>query len=149
MDSLLIKLAHTPWFPVVTSIIGGVTAILFGTWIPLLTAMLLAQGIDIASGLLVGKQKQEVSSRTMYEGLKRKAGMWMLIIAANLLDVYFFAGVPVAKTAAASLCISVEGLSLLENLGKLGVPIPNAIKNFLIQLREDNSGDDFEQKGDD
>lgn len=149
MDSLIIKLASTTWFPVVTSFLGGAVAILFGTWIPLLTAMLIAQGIDIASGLLVGSKKHEVSSRTMYDGLKRKGGMWLLIIAANMLDIYFFGGVPVAKTAAASLCISVEGLSFLENMGKLGVPIPNAIKNFLIQLREDNSGEDFNQKGED
>lgn len=127
---------------------GGLVAFLLGTWTPLLTALLVVQIFDIITGVLVGGKEHDVSSKSFFSGLKKKGGMWILIILANMLDTNFMAGLPVFKSAVSGFLIGGEGLSLIENLGLLGVPIPKGVKKFLAQLKEDNDKEDFEQKGD-
>lgn len=113
-------------------------AIIFGTWLPLMTALLIIQAADVATGLLVGGKRKEISSASFFDGLKKKVGMWILIILANVLDSTFLGGVPVLKSAVCTLLIGGEGLSLLENLGLLGVKIPAFIKQYLEKLRDDS-----------
>lgn len=92
---------------------------------------------------MVGKRKKEVSSETFFEGLGKKVGMWIMLILANIMDITFLGGVPVCKSAISGALVAGEGLSLVENLGLLGVPIPTKITDFLKQIQEENSDKDF------
>lgn len=126
-------------FTVGTTFVGGALAVIFGTWLPLMTAVLVVQAVDILTGVLVGGQKKEISSTSFFDGLKKKVGMWILIILANVLDTTFLGGVPVLKSAVCTFLIAGEGLSLIENAGLLGVPIPPFIKAYLEKLRDDSA----------
>lgn len=121
-----------------TAGIGGVLAVVFGTWLPLMTALLVIQAADILTGFLVGGKKKEISSTAFFDGLKKKVGMWVLIILANVLDVTFLGGVPVLKSAVCTFLLAGEGLSLVENAGLLGVPVPTFITSYLEKLRDDS-----------
>lgn len=114
-------------------------AVIFGTWLPLMTALLIIQASDILTGVLVGGKKKEISSTSFFDGLKKKVGMWILIVLANVLDVTFLGGVPVLKSAVCSFLLAGEGLSLLENVGLLGAPIPAFISDYLEKLRDDSA----------
>lgn len=103
-----------------------------------MTALLVIQAADIASGVMVGGKKREISSGSFFDGLKKKAGMWVLIILANVLDVTFLGGVPVLKSAVCTFLLAGEGLSLVENVGLLGAPIPAFVTQYLEKLRDDS-----------
>lgn len=103
-----------------------------------MTALLVIQAADIATGVLVGGKDKDISSRAFFDGLKKKVGMWVLIILANVLDVTFLGGVPVLKSAVCTFLLAGEGLSLVENAGLLGVPVPTFITSYLEKLRDDS-----------
>lgn len=109
---------------------------LFGEWNELLTALLVLQGVDILLGLLTAAERREISSNIMLFGVKRKVGVWLSLILSNVIDGVLFEGQPVATTGLAFTLISYEGLSIAENLGILGVPLPKTIKKYLKQIRD-------------
>lgn len=120
---------------------GYLTTILFGSWLPLMTTLLIVQGVDIVTGVWTAGSTQEgekISSRRFFDGLKRKGAAWMLIILANAIDNIAFGELPVAKTATVSFLIGYEGISITENLALLGVPVPKFIQEHLEKLRDDN-----------
>lgn len=129
---------------VVVASSGLLLSFLFGTWTPLLTALLVFQVIDIITGIMVGGKKREISSESFFDGFKKKVGMWLLLIVANIIDVTLVGGVPAMKSAVSGLLIAGEGMSLLENLTLLGVPIPKKVTKFFEQLKEDSDKEESE-----
>lgn len=126
---------------------GVFAGFLFGGWNELLTALLVMQALDIITGLLVGGKDKDISSSVMNAGIKKKVGTWAAIIMANTIDIVLFDSQPVAQTGIIFVLIGNEGLSLVENLGKLGVPMPDMITKYLIQIR--NHSDKTEVKAGD
>jgi toxin secretion/phage lysis holin len=127
-------------FTVLTQIIGlplgaGVS-FLFGTWTPFMAALLVMIALDIISGVAKGFYNKELRSRTMSQGMIRKGMIILVIILANMLDMIVFNGLPIAKTGACSFYIGMEGLSFVENLGQMGVQLPNFVKKYLLVLKE-------------
>lgn len=130
------------------ALVAGLGAgFLFGGWSELLTALLIMQGLDIITGLLVGGKDKNISSDVMNAGVKKKVGTWIAIILAHVIDVVLFDGQPVAQTGIIFVLIGNEGLSLVENLGKLGVYLPESVTKYLIQIR--SHGDKQEMKAGD
>ncbi|WP_029276319.1 phage holin family protein [Carnobacterium jeotgali] len=79
--------------------------------------------------------------------LRKKIGTWIAIILAHVIDIVLFDKQPVAQMGIIFVLLGNEGLSLVENLGKLGVPIPEMITKYLIQIR--SHGDKQEVKAGD
>lgn len=109
--------------------------LLFGEWTYLLTALLLLNGVDILAGLLAAGRRQDVNSSKMLAGVKKKIGSWLSLVLANVIDTILFNGQPVALTGLAFVLIANEGLSIVENIGILGVPLPDFITEYLEQIR--------------
>lgn len=130
------EIVSHPFFTGGTTLVGALFVILFGSWMPLMTALLVVQAVDIITGLLKGGREERLTSAAFYLGIRKKVGMWCLIIVGNVLDTTFFAGTPVFKTAITTLLIADEGLSITENLALIGVPIPQSLLKYLAQLRE-------------
>jgi toxin secretion/phage lysis holin len=78
----------------------------------------------------------------MYWGGFRKAAILVVIALATMFDSLASQDVPVFRTMAIYFYLSREGVSVVENLGQLGVPLPSFIKGFLEQLREKGGGQD-------
>lgn len=111
-------------------------SLFFGTWIPVMTTLLVLNATDVATGLLKGRKKHTIGSNEFYQGIKKKVGQWMLIIVANAIDTVAFDNMPVAKTGVVGTLIGVEGVSIVENLAEIGVWIPESVKKYLIQIRD-------------
>lgn len=116
---------------------GAVVGFLFGEWTPLLMWILILQGLDIVTGLLVGGADKDISSHKMREGIKKKVGTWIALVLAHVIDEVLFGGgqQAVILTATAFTLLAQEGLSIVENLGKIGIEIP-IISKYLVQIRE-------------
>lgn len=116
------------------SIIGTWFTFFIGEWQLLLTILVVFMVIDIATGIIKALIKRELNSKIGYKGFLKKATIMLVIIFANWLDMLTTSNVPVFKTLAIYFYIGMEGLSILENLHDIGVPIPKAISKYINQL---------------
>jgi len=97
--------------------------------------------IDIATGLIHSAIERKVSSKIAYRGFLKKATIMLVIIVANLLDLLTVGGVPVFRTMAIFFYIGMEGISITENLTKIGVPLPRAMTKYIEQLSKEETTD--------
>ena len=93
--------------------------------------------IDIVTGIIKALIKRKLNSEIGYKGFLKKATIMLVIILANWLDMLTISDVPVFKTIAIYFYIGMEGLSILENLNHIGVPIPTAISKYIDQLAKE------------
>ena len=79
---------------------------------------------------------KKLSSEVGFRGIAKKVLIFLLVGIANILDVQVIGTGSVLRTAVIFFYISNEGVSLLENAGHLGLPIPEKLKEILEQLHD-------------
>lgn len=114
----------------------------------LLVAMMLADYITgvIVAGIFKKSNKSEsgaLDSKASFKGLVRKCAIVLLVYIAVLLDRAV--GTHYVRTAVLIFFIGNEGLSLLENVGLMGVPYPAFLKNMLQALRDKGDGGEADE----
>lgn len=114
--------------------IGVSLSNLLGGWDMALKVLLLLMVGDYVTGMLGAIRQRKVNSEVMYWGGIRKAVVLFVVGLASLLDDWIQPGAPIFRTAAIYYYAGREGVSVVENLGDIGVPLPKAIKDFLEQL---------------
>ena len=127
---------------------GGAIAGLLGGWDALLRVLVGMMAADYLSGVVVaalGKSPKTdyggLSSKVGAAGILRKGLMLTVVLSAALLDTAM-GETNMCRDAACWFYIANEGLSLLENLGLMGVPFPEKLKLLLGQhLSEGGSAD--------
>jgi len=121
------------------AVFGGLTSFLFGGWSSLLTALAFFVLVDYFSGVLSAWKAGELSSRVGFWGGVKKVGIFAVIAIAHHLDQALgqYLGAPhVLRDGATWFYLANEALSILENLGRLGVPIPPIVRRGVKVLRE-------------
>ena len=98
--------------------------------------------IDIFTGILSGIYHKSINSNKSYQGAIKKVGIYMMVGIACLLDDYL--GSELARSAVIGYFIATEGISILENWGKMGLPLPQILKTILIQIRDQCVGESHE-----
>ena len=100
--------------------------------------------IDYITGVMCAITDHTLSSEVGLRGICRKVLIFLLVGISNILDVNVIGTGSVLRTAVIFFYISNEGVSLLENAGHLGLPIPVKIQAVLEQLhdRSENDGKD-------
>ncbi|WP_406589996.1 holin family protein [Bacillus atrophaeus] len=94
--------------------------------------------LDYITGLSVAYTTKTVSSKTGFKGAVKKGAMFSLVIAATQLDSVLGNASPFIRYAMLMYLIGIEGISLIENLGRLGIPVPKFLSDRFIQLKNDN-----------
>lgn len=121
-------------------VIGGFIASLFGGWDAALTTLVLAMAIDYASGLIVAgvfhKSKKSESgsleSRAGWKGLCRKGMSLLIVLIGHRLDLAI--GVAYIRDAIIIGFIANETISIVENAGLMGLPLPAVITKAIDVL---------------
>ena len=130
-------------------ILGTIFGFLFGDTKGCITALVVLICLDFISGVLTGFVEKNLSSQVAWKGLVRKMYELLIVIAAHMVDEYVIGTGDVVLTAVCFLFISTEGISLLENAARLGVPIPRKLIEVLSQLKVKAGGiatvDDIKQ----
>lgn len=111
-----------------TFLIGGIT--------PAVTFLLVFNIIDFITGVMSGYINNELESSIMTKGLFKKTGMWTMVIVAHGLDVVAFKGVDLTRSVIIVALMANEGLSIAENVGRLGVRVPSKLVDSLKQLQD-------------
>lgn len=127
------------WFRALTAFCGGAAGFLFGELDGLMVALIAFICLDYVTGLVVGAVRHRLSSHTSFVGLVKKALILVIVAVAHIVDTQILGGQnSVFRSAACCLYIANEGLSILENCGKLGVPYPKKLRDILEQLKKDD-----------
>ena len=100
-----------------------------------LTAMVIT---DYATGIIAAGSNKELNSAVGFKGIARKLLIFILVGMGTLLDRLIPDANGIIRSAVCGFYITNEGLSILENAGKLGLPLPSILKNMLEQLNRDD-----------
>ena len=127
--------------------IGGWLGYFLGGCDGLIIALLVFVVMDYLTGVMCAIADKKLSSAVGFKGICRKVLIFMLVGIANVIDVEVIKTGSVLRTAVIFFYLSNEGISLLENAGHLGLPIPEKLRKVLEQLHDwaDESDD---KKGD-
>ena len=132
---------------VMLGILGAVGAFfssLFGGWDSALTTLVIFMAVDYGTGLLVAgvfkkSSKTEsgaLESRAGWKGLCRKGMTLLIVLIAARLDLAM--GSNFIKDAVVIGYIANETLSIVENAGLMGLPIPTVISKAIDALQNDS-----------
>ncbi len=116
--------------------VGGWLGWYLGGGDGLLYALITFVVADYITGVFCAVADKKLSSAVGFKGIARKVLIFMLVGIGNIVDVYVIKQGAVVRTAVIFFYISNEGISLLENAGHLGLPIPGKLKEVLEQLHD-------------
>ena len=116
--------------------LGGWLGYFLGGCDGLLYALIAFVVIDYITGVMCAIISRELSSAVGFKGIFRKVLIFLLVGIANIIDVQVIGTGAVLRTAVIFFYISNEGVSLLENAGHLGLPIPEKIRTVFEQLHD-------------
>jgi toxin secretion/phage lysis holin len=120
----------------VFSALGGWLGYFLGGCDGLLYALIAFVVIDYLTGVMCAITDKKLSSAVGFKGIFRKVLIFLLVGIANVIDVEVIGTGAVLRTAVIFFYISNEGVSLLENAGHLGLPVPEKIRSVLEQLHD-------------
>lgn len=121
--------------------IGGGLGWFIGGMDGFLYALIAFVVIDYLTGLLAAGVQKKLSSAVGFKGIAKKIAIFLLVGIANIIDVDVIQSGSALRTAVIFFYLSNEGLSILENVGTIGLPIPAKLKDMLDQLK-DKDGDE-------
>lgn len=130
-----------PGFFTTIGLIGGAIASLFGGWDASLATLTLFMGVDYVTGLIVAgvfhnSEKTEngaLESRAGWKGLCRKGVTLLVVLVACRLDLVI--GSNFIRDAVVIAFITNETISIIENTGLMGIPIPAVIMRAIEILK--------------
>ena len=95
--------------------------------------------IDYITGLGAAFVGKRLDSSIGSRGIVKKVSFFVLVALAHLIDKGTGMSAPVLQTATIWYLIGNEGISITENLGEIGVPIPEALTKALKRLKDGES----------
>jgi toxin secretion/phage lysis holin len=138
-------------------LVGGgfsIFAYLVGGFDNLILSLAIMMGVDFVSGILVGAKngyeqsqrfkatgfveavKVGVSSKKAFIGLMRKSAMFLAVIVAVRLDMLMGSEKGFLRNSLIMCFIGTEGISFIENMGKIGVTLPKQFTETFAQLTQ-------------
>jgi toxin secretion/phage lysis holin len=121
--------------------IGGWLGYFLGGCDGLFVALVVFVVADYITGVMCAIVDKKLSSEVGFKGICKKVLIFMLVGIANILDIEVIGTGSVLRTAVIFFYLSNEGISLLENAGYLGLPIPKKLMDILEQLHKRSEED--------
>ena len=126
------------------SILQALLEYAVGGWTILLQVLVIFVLADWVSGWLAAWMNGELQSRIIHEGMIRKVMIFMLVWIAHLIDGILGDGHYI-RDAVIFFYLATELLSIIENVGRMGLPMPGVLKNA-VKIFLSKSGDSEEGK---
>jgi toxin secretion/phage lysis holin len=130
------------WIQIVFAAIGGGIGWFLGGADGFLYALIAFVVIDYITGVMCAIVDKKLSSEVGFKGICKKVLVFILVGVGNIIDVQVLGQAGVLRTAVIFFYLSNEGVSLLENAGHLGLPIPAKLKAVLEQLHDRSEKED-------
>jgi toxin secretion/phage lysis holin len=125
--------------------VGASISFAFGLWTEALTFLFVVMAIDYFTGVIAAvRDGSGLNSNIGFWGLFKKGLILLVMLIAHRLDVLL--GVDVVMGGAVYFYIANELLSIIENYGRMGLPLPDRLKR-IVQVLRDRAGEDEDRKG--
>lgn len=121
----------------VASVVATTFIWLVGGFDVALSCLLVAIVIDYISGIIKAYETKTLSSAIGFRGILKKVGILLIVMLAVLVDRITIDNGGI-RTLVIYYFVANEGLSILENLAQVGLPIPKSLKNALKVIKKDN-----------
>lgn len=121
--------------------IGAVISFVFGGWSTLLSILLAFVVIDYVSGFVAAGIEGKLSSNIGMKGIAKKVAVFFVVAVAHMMDVALGYDGHILRDATIFFFLANEALSILENAGRIGVPVPGALKKAIDILNEKSEGE--------
>jgi len=131
-------------FKTVVAIGGTAVSYLFGGWSTLLGELLAFVVMDYLSGMVAAGIEGQLSSSVGLKGIARKVFIFGMVAVAHLVDTAIADG-HVFRDATIFFYLANELLSIVENSGRIGLPVPDLIKQA-VEILKGKSGGKEEKK---
>lgn len=115
--------------------IGAGLGYFFGGLDGLMIALIVFVVVDYVTGIIVAIINKTLSSEIGFIGIAKKVFIFLLVGMANILDVNVIGSGSMIRSAVICFYIANEGISILENAGNMGLPLPKKLKDVLEQLK--------------
>ncbi|MTI71097.1 MAG: phage holin family protein [Firmicutes bacterium] len=123
--------SYVGWF------LGGLDGLIYA-----LTAFVV---VDYITGLMVAALERKLSSEIGFRGIFKKILIFTFVGIGHIIDFYVIKDGSAVRTAVIFFYISNEGISIIENSSKIGLPIPEKLKTIFKEIKEDDS--EIKQEG--
>lgn len=128
----------------VVGAVGGFISMAFGGWSEALVTLIIFMSVDYITGLAVAgifkkSKKSEngaLESRAGFKGLCRKGAALLIVLVAVRLDIIM--NTSYIKDAVIIAFIANESISIIENAGLMGIPVPGVIARALDVLKKES-----------
>ncbi|MCR2806488.1 phage holin family protein [Paenibacillus soyae] len=127
------------WLCSACGVLGSIVTFAFGGWMESLSVLLVAMGIDYVTGVAASiKEGKGLSSSLGAWGLARKGFSLLVILLAHRIDILLETN-NMTMGAAVYFYIANELISVVENYGRLGFPLPDRIRKLIEVLKSKGS----------
>lgn len=123
------------YFNLSVSLISGFLSYWFGGFDTTLIVLITFIVLDYLTGIIYAIETKTVNSEIGFKGLLKKFTIIILLILAVMLDKLFNDKF-IFRTMVCYFYIANEGISVLENTAKIGIPYPQSLLNALQQLQK-------------
>ena len=123
---------------IVIAAIGGYIGYFLGGLDGFLYALIAFVVIDYLTGIMVAVLESKLSSEVGFRGIFKKVLIFSLVAVGHIIDAQLIKTGSAIRTAVIFFYLSNEGISILENTAKIGLPIPQKLKAVLEQLNKED-----------
>ena len=122
--------------------IGGFIGGIMGGFDGLIYSLIAFVLIDYLTGVMAAIVDRQLSSEIGFKGIFKKVSIFILVAVGYIIDSKLLGTGTALRTAIILFYSSNEGISILENATRMGLPIPKKIKSVLEQLKKDSEEDE-------
>ena len=116
--------------------LGGALGAVLGGWDGFLYGLIVFVVVDYLTGLMAAAMEKKLSSEVGFHGIIKKIVIFCLVAVGHIIDTHIIQNGSVLRTAVIFFYLSNEGISILENAARIGIPVPEKLKAVLEQLQK-------------
>ena len=123
---------------IIFAAIGAYIGWFLGGFDGLLYALVAFVVLDYITGLMVAVLEKKLSSSIGFKGIFKKVLIFIFVGTGHIIDSYILQNGSAVRTAVIFFYLSNEGLSIVENAAKIGLPVPESLKKVFTELKKED-----------
>ena len=123
---------------IIFTTIGAYIGWFLGGFDGLLYALVAFVVLDYITGLMVAILEKRLSSSIGFKGIFKKVLIFIFVGIGHIIDFYILQNGSAVRTAVIFFYLSNEGLSIVENAAKIGLPVPESLKKVFTELNKED-----------
>ena len=121
---------------IILNYLGKIISFFLGELDGLLYALVIFVILDYITGVCVAVQTKKLSGNIGAKGIAKKVAIFLMISVAHVADQYLVESTDVLRSVTTLFYLSNEGISIFENVCKIGLPLPGRLKNLLEKFKD-------------